>query len=99
MLEALEVAALTLPVTDLILDIFEHCGFAKVRDGKDGRKHRLQTDTVSFLRDEIHLQETVVRLALHLDQIRDLRRCIDLGEIDPFGRAACPFTESVRAAL
>jgi hypothetical protein len=34
MLEAFEVTALALPVADLILDVLERCGFAKVRDGK-----------------------------------------------------------------
>ena len=38
MLEAFEVAALTLPVTDLVFDILQGCRFAKIRNRKDRLK-------------------------------------------------------------
>ena len=49
MLEALEVAALTLPVADLILDIFERRRLAKIRDREDRREHGLQSDIIAAL--------------------------------------------------
>jgi len=94
-LEALEVAALTLPVADLILDIFERRRFAKIRNREDRRKHRLKADVIALLRDEVHLQKPVIGFALDLDQIRDLRRRIDLGKIHTLRRLACAPSESV----
>jgi len=41
-LEALQVSALALPVTDLILDVLERRGLAKIRYRKDRSKYRLQ---------------------------------------------------------
>ena len=95
MLEALEVSAFALPVADLVLDIFERRRLAKIRYRKDRRKHRLQTDVIAFLRDQVHLQEPVVRFALDLDKIWDLCRRIDLGKIHTLGRLACASSESV----
>ena len=76
--EALEVSALALPVADLVLDKFERRCLAKIRNRKDRLKYRLQPDVVALLRDQVHLQKAVVRLALYLDQIWDLRGRVDL---------------------
>ncbi len=39
---------------------------------------------------QIHLQKALVRLLLHLDQIRDRDRCLDLGKVNPLaGQAIC----------
>lgn len=88
MLEALEVAALALPVSDLILDILERCGLAKVRDRKDRSENRLKPDVVALFRDQVHLQEPVVRFALDLDQVRDLSGGVDLRKIHTLRRLA-----------
>ena len=88
MLEPLEVAALALPVSDLILDIFERCRLAKIRDREDRRENGLKSDVVALFRDQVHLQEPVVRFALDLDQVRDLRRGVDLRKIHTFRRLA-----------
>ena len=78
MFETLEVAALALPVTDLILDEFESGRFTKVRNREDRRKYRLESDVVALLRDQVHLQEPIVRFALYLNKVRYLRGSVDL---------------------
>jgi hypothetical protein len=72
MLEALEVTALALPITYLILDILERSSLAKIRNRKDRGKDRLQTHIVPLFRNKVHLQKAVVGFALHFDQVRDL---------------------------
>lgn len=78
MLEAFEVTALTLPVADLILNVLKRRGLAEIRDREDRGKYRLETDVIALFRDQIHLQESVVRFTLDLDQIRDLGCRVDL---------------------
>jgi hypothetical protein len=60
MLKALKVAALALPIADLILDKLESRGLAKIRDWKNGRKDRLKAYGIPLFRNEIHLQKAVV---------------------------------------
>ena len=50
-LEAFEIAAFALPITDLVLDIFERSRLAKVRHRKDRRKHSLQADVIALFRN------------------------------------------------
>src|SRR6476620_6254465 len=99
MLEALEVTALTLPVTDLVLDEFQRCRLAEIRHREDRREDRLQSDEVALLGQQVHLQKSVIGLSLDLDQIGDLGGGIDLRKVDTLGGLACPCSESVRAAL
>ena len=87
-LEALEVAAFTLPVTDLILDVLERRCLAKIRYGKDRGKDRLQPDIIPLLGDQVHLQEPVIRFTLNLDQIWDLCGRVDLRKVHTLGRLA-----------
>src|SRR5262249_15751085 len=78
MLEALEVSALTLPVSDLVFDKLQCGSLPKVRNRKYGPEDGLLSDRIAFLRDTVHLKKPVVRFALELDEVRDLGRCIDL---------------------
>src|SRR5688572_11312203 len=94
-LEALKVPALTLPVADLILDVLKSRRFSKIGNRKDRGKYRLQPDEITFLRDQVHLQEPVIRFALDLDQIRNLRRCVDLRKIHALRCVACSAAEPV----
>ena len=71
--ETFQVSALTLQVSDLVFDVLERRSLAKIRYRKDRCKDRLQTDIVALLGDKVHLQKTVIRFALDLDQIWDLR--------------------------
>src|SRR5262249_48906080 len=95
MLESLEVAAFTLPVSDLVLDEFEGRSFAEIRNREYRLKYRLQTDVIPLFRNEVHLQKAVIRFSLDFDEVRNLRRRIDLREIHPFGRLARSPSETV----
>ena len=60
MLEALELAALALPVTDGELHEVERAGLPEIRKRENAREHRLQPGVLALLREEVHLQESVV---------------------------------------
>src|SRR5215813_188516 len=47
--QAFEVAALALPVPNLVLDKIERRGFAKIRNREDGFEYRLQTRALALL--------------------------------------------------
>jgi hypothetical protein len=47
--QAFKVAALALPVADLIFDEIQHCRLAKIRNRKDGFEYRLQTGAFALL--------------------------------------------------
>jgi hypothetical protein len=95
MLETLKIPALTLPVADLVFDIFKSRRLAKIRDWEYRCKYRLEAYVVTFFRDQVHLQKPVIRFALDLDQIWDLSSRIDLGKIHPLGRLADPLPETI----
>ncbi len=58
--EALEVAAFTLPVPDLVFDVFKRCRLAKIRDRKYRLEYRLESDMIAFFGDQVHLKKAVV---------------------------------------
>ena len=58
--QALEVAALALPVADRVIDELELGDVAEVRDGKDRSEDRLQAVVFALLRELIHLQEALI---------------------------------------
>jgi hypothetical protein len=91
-IETFKPSALTLPIANLILDKIERGGAAKIRDWKDRLEDGLQSRVLAFLRQEIHLQKTVVRLALNLDQIRDSHRRRYLGKVHALRRLARAFS-------
>ena len=80
-LEALELAALALPVADRVLDELERAGSAEVREREDAREDRLQAGLLALLRQQVHLQETLVGLALDVDQVRQRHEGADLREV------------------
>src|SRR5438093_1628091 len=81
-----QTSALTLPVADLILDEIERGSAAKIGDGKNRHEHSLESCVLTLFRQEIHLQKTVVRLPLNLDQIRDAHSSSDFGKVDALRR-------------
>src|SRR5687767_11153732 len=99
MFEAFKVAALALPVADLVLNVLKGSRLPKIRHRKDRLKNRLEPDVVAFLRNQIHLQEPVVRLALHLYQVWNLRCRVDLREVDSLRCLACPSSQAMRISL
>ncbi len=80
--QSLQVPALALPVADGEIHKRQFGDVTEIGDGENRLKHRLQPAVVSFARQFVHLQEAVVRALLHLDQVRDLQRCRNLGKIE-----------------
>src|SRR5262249_46768875 len=63
------------------LDEVERAGLPKVAEREDGGEDRLQARVFALLGEEVHLQEAVVRLALHVDQIRQRHVAANLREV------------------
>ena len=81
-MQALQVAALALPVADGEIDKLKLRDVAKVGDGKHGLKHGLQSAVFAFARQFIHLQKAVIGALLNLDEVRDLDGCGNLGKVE-----------------
>ena len=81
-LQALELAALALPVADRVLDELERRVLPEVADREDRLEHGLQTGVLALGGQPVHLQEAFVGLLLDLDQVRDRNRRLDLRKID-----------------
>jgi hypothetical protein len=71
-IEPFELAALALPVPDRVFDEVQLRGLSKVGYRENGPENGLEPNILAFSREEVHLQEPVVGLALDLDQIRNL---------------------------
>src|SRR4051794_21733271 len=76
-----QASALALPVTNGIINKSEFAQTPKIGDWENGLKNALQTGIVALIGHQIHLQEAFVRLLLHLDQIRNGYRGLDLRKI------------------
>ena len=72
-MQPLQVAALALPVANRKINKVQLRNAAKVRDRKYRHKHRLQTSVVAFVGQLVHLQKSLIRAALHFNQVRYLR--------------------------
>jgi len=96
-LEALKVAALALPIADLVLNKFQRCCLTKVGYREDRCKDRLQAGLIALFRNKVHLKKAVIRLALDLDKIWDLGGSVDLGKIHALGRLARSSSQAVIA--
>jgi hypothetical protein len=82
-MQALEVAALALPVADRVVHELELRHFAEILDRKHGREHRLKAAVLALARQQIHLQEPLIGLHLDFNQIGNLDRALDFREIQP----------------
>src|SRR5215208_6404310 len=80
--ETLQTSAFALPVADGIIDKCEFAQAAEIRNREHRLENALQTGIVALIGQQIHLQEALVRLLLHLDQIRDGYRGLDLRKIN-----------------
>jgi len=85
--QTLQIAALTLPVADRIIDEIELRQTAKILDRKHRAEHRLQPGILALRRQQIHLQEPLVGHALDFDQVRYLNRTLDLRKVQPLALA------------
>jgi hypothetical protein len=81
MMETFQVSAFALPVPYGITDEFESRDTAKIRDREHGIKNGLQAGIVAFFRKHVHLEEPLVRILLHLNEIRDLDCRSNFGKI------------------
>src|SRR6266705_467904 len=79
--QALQVAALALPVADRVVHEFQLRHLAEVPDRKHGSKHRLKPAVIALARQKVHLQETLIRLHLDFNQVGNLDRALDFREI------------------
>jgi hypothetical protein len=87
-MQALEVTALALPVTDRVIHKVKLRYIAKVGDGKDGGEHRLQTGVVAFGGQLVHLEKALIGAALDLDEVRDTNSCRNLGKVETAAKGA-----------
>ncbi len=85
--EALELAALALPVADRVLDEVERAGLAKVGEREDAGENRLQTLVRPLFGQQVHLQEALIAAPLNVDQVRNGERRPDSGEVLPMAVA------------
>ena len=83
MVQAFEVPALALPVSDGIADELEGRYSTKIRDRENGIEYRLEACVVAFLREHVHLEKALVRVFLDLDEIRNLDRRPNLRKVRP----------------
>jgi hypothetical protein len=70
--QALQVAALALPVADREVHEVQLRDAAEVGNRKDRHKHRLQPRVVALVGQLVHLQEPLVAAALHFNQVGNL---------------------------
>ena len=71
MMQAFQVAALALPVSDGVVDEFELAQTAKIGDRKDGIEHALQSGIFTLPGKQVHLKKSLIRILLYFDQIRN----------------------------
>ena len=80
--QALEVAALALPVADGEVDELELGDVAEVGDGEDRGEDRLQAVVLALLGQLVHLQKALVAAALDFNEVGDLDGGGNLGKIE-----------------
>ena len=83
-MQAAQMAALALPVADRVVDEIQLRQSAKILDRENGREHGLQARVFPLARQQIHLQEALVGLLLDVNQVRNLDRRLDFGEVQAF---------------
>ena len=86
--QALQVAALALPVADGKIDKIKLRDAAKIGNRKNRNKHRLQPRVVALVGQLVHLQEALVGAPLHFNQVGNLGCCRNLGKIEPAANRA-----------
>ncbi len=80
-LETLELTALALPVANGELDEVERAGLPEIAEWENARENRLEACVLTFFRQEVHLQEPVIRLSLDIDEIRQRHIAANLREV------------------
>src|SRR5580700_3988394 len=88
MVQALEIAALALPVADGVIDELQFADAAEIGNREYGAEYRLQARIFPFVGQQVHLQEPLIRILLNLNQVRNRNRSLDFGKIDSLGGGA-----------
>ncbi|MEJ7608328.1 MAG: hypothetical protein WKF37_19190 [Bryobacteraceae bacterium] len=68
-IQTLEAAALAFPVADCVINEGQLAQAAKIRDREYALENTLEPGIVTFIRQQFHLQKTLVGLLLNFDQI------------------------------
>ena len=97
--QPLQVAALALPVADGIVHKIQLRQAAEILNGKHRGEHRLQAGIFALGREQIHLQKSLVGFPLNFDQVRNLDRALDLGEIQPLAFSHMMIAVSILHAI
>jgi len=86
--QALQVAALALPVADRIVHEVQLRDAPEVGNGKHRHEYGLEPRVVALVGQLVHLQEPLVGAALHFDEVRNLGGSGNLGKIEPAANRA-----------
>ena len=70
-----------LGISQPVLDELQRAHAAKIPDGEDALEHALEADVRARPRFHVFLQETMIGLFLHLNEIRNVHHSLDLAEI------------------
>src|SRR5438874_11233274 len=77
-------AALAFPISDSVIDKLELRNIAEIGNGKHRLENRLQTGVVTLAGQAVHLPAAVIGTLPYLDQIRNLNRGGNFGNIKSF---------------
>src|ERR1700733_15798995 len=87
-MQPFQLSALALPVPYRVFNKIQLRGFTKIIYWKDRPEHGLQPRVFTLGRQQIHLKESVIRLPLDFNKIRDPDGGLYPGEIIPFAARA-----------
>src|SRR5262249_20912286 len=68
-------------LAEIVLQVFQADGLIVAFDGEDLAEHAFEAERLAFLARDIELQETIVRLDLHVGKDGDFDRVPTLAEI------------------
>jgi hypothetical protein len=81
MVQPFQVAALAFPISDGVIDEIQLRKSAEILNRKHGAEDGLEACVFALARQQIHLQESLIGIALNFDQVRDINRALDFREI------------------
>src|ERR1017187_5243964 len=87
-MQPLQVYALAFPIADGVIDELKLAQTPEVGDGKHRIEDTLQPGIFPLSGQQVHLQKSLIRFLLNLDQIWDGDRGLDSREINSFARCS-----------
>src|SRR5271165_3426787 len=85
-MQAFQVAALALPVANGVIDKLELAQTTEIGDRENRTENALQSAVFTFLGEQVHLQEALIRTFLHFDEVRNRNRSLDLRKVNSLAR-------------